>query len=131
MKAVLYNKKAHPDKLVYCDIDKPVPQDNEILVKIIAVSINAADYRAMKMGTIPKKKIFGADIAGRVESAGKNIQQFKTGDEVIGEIADYGFGGFAGYALAPEKLLVHKPANISFEDAAALPIAALTFTIIA
>jgi len=126
MKAIVYNKKAHPDKLVYCDIAKPVPNDNEVLVKIVAVSINAADYRSMKMGMIPKKKIFGADIAGRVESAGKNIQHFKPGDEVIGEIADYGFGGLAEFALAPEKLLFHKPATISFEDAAALPMAAIT-----
>ena len=126
MKAIVFNKKAHPDKLVYCEIEKPIPGENEVLVKIIAVSVNAADYRSMKMGLIPKKKIFGADIAGIVESAGRNIQQFKPGDEVIGEIADHGFGGFAEYALAPEKLLVHKPSKISFEDAAALPMAALT-----
>lgn len=126
MKAIVYNKKALPDKLVYCDIEKPVPNDNEVLVKIIAVSVNAADYRSMKMGLIPKKKIFGADIAGRVESVGKNIRQFKSGDEVIGDLADYGFGGFAEYALSPEKLLVKKPPKISFEDAAALPMAALT-----
>ncbi len=126
MKAIVYNKKAYPDKLVYSDIEKPVPNDNEVLVKIMAVAVNAADYRSMKMGIIPKKKIFGADIAGRVESVGINIQQFKPGDEVIGEIADYGFGGFAEYALAPERLLVHKPAKISFETAAALPMAALT-----
>jgi len=126
MKAIVYNKKAHPDKLVYCDVEKPVPNDNEVLVRIIVVSVNAADYRSMNMGLIPKKKIFGADIAGIVESAGRNIRQFKPGDEVIGEIADHGFGGFAEYALAPEKLLVHKPSKISFEDAAALPMAALT-----
>jgi NADPH:quinone reductase-like Zn-dependent oxidoreductase len=126
MKAIVYNKKAHPDKLVYSDVEKPIPNDNEVLVKIIAVSVNAADYRSMKMGLIPKKKIFGADIAGIVESAGKNIHQFVPGDEVIGEISEYGFGGFAEYALAPEKLLVHKPAKISFEDAAALPISAVT-----
>jgi len=126
MKAIVYNKKAHPDKLVYCDVEKPVPNDNEVLVRIIVVSVNAADYRSMNMGLIPKKKIFGADIAGIVESAGKNIRQFKPGDEVIGEIADHGFGGFAEYALAPEKLLVNKPSKISFEDAAALPMAALT-----
>ena len=126
MKAIVYNKKARPDRLVYCEIEKPVPNDNEVLVKIIAVSVNAADYRSMKMGMIPKKKIFGADIAGKVESVGKNILQFKPGDEVIGEIAGHGFGGFAEYALAPEKLLVHKSAKISFEDAAALPMATLT-----
>jgi NADPH:quinone reductase-like Zn-dependent oxidoreductase len=126
MKAIVFNKKALPDKLVYSDVEKPVPDDNEVLVKIIAVSINAADYRSMKMGLIPKKKIFGADIAGRVESAGKNIQQFKPGDEVIGDLADYGFGGLAEYALTPERLLVLKPPDISFEDAAALPMAAVT-----
>jgi NADPH:quinone reductase-like Zn-dependent oxidoreductase len=126
MKAIVYNKKVLPDKLVCMDIEKPVPDDNEVLVKIIAVSVNAADYRSMKMGLIPKKKIFGADIAGKVESVGKNIQRFKSGDEVIGDLADYGFGGLAEYALAPERLLVHKPANISFEDAAALPMAAVT-----
>jgi NADPH:quinone reductase-like Zn-dependent oxidoreductase len=126
MKAVIYDKKAHPDKLVVRDIEKPVPTAGEVLVKIFAVSINAADYRSMKMGMIPKKKIFGADIAGRVVSVGKNIRRFQPGDEVVGEIAAYGFGGFAEYAVAPEKLLVHKPVNVSFEDAAALPMAALT-----
>jgi NADPH:quinone reductase-like Zn-dependent oxidoreductase len=126
LKAIVYNKKALPDKLVYCDIEKPIPNDNEVLVKIIAVSVNAADYRSLKMGLIPKKKIFGADIAGRVESLGKNIKQYRYGDEVIRDLADYGFGGFAEYAVAPEKLLVHKPGRISFEDAAALPMAAVT-----
>ncbi len=125
MKAIVY-KKNLPDKLVYCDVEKPIPNDNEVLVKIIAVSVNAADYRSIKMGLIPKKKIFGADIAGRVEAVGENISQFRFGDEVIGDLAGYGFGGFAEYALAPEKFLVLKPANVSFEDAAALPMAAVT-----
>jgi len=126
MKAVVYNKKALPDKLVYCDVGKPVPNDNEVLIKIVAVSANAADYRSMKMGIIPKRGIFGADIAGRVESIGKNICQFKPGDEVIGDLASYGFGGFAEYAVAPEKVLISKPSGISFDDASALPMAALT-----
>jgi NADPH:quinone reductase-like Zn-dependent oxidoreductase len=126
MKAVVYNKKTRPGKLVLSDIEKPVPNNREVLVKIVAVSVNAADYRSMKMGMIPKKKIFGADIAGIVESVGNNIQQFKPGDEVAGEIAGYGFGGFAEYAVAPERLFVHKPGNISFEEAAAIPMAALT-----
>ena len=80
MKAIVYNKKALPDKLEYSDVEKPVPNDDEVLVKIISVSLNAADYRSLKMGLIPKKKIFGADIAGIVESAGKSIKQFKPGD---------------------------------------------------
>ena len=126
MKAVVYNKKGVPDRLIYCDVEKPVPNDNEVLIKIVAASVNAADYRSMSMGIIPKRRIFGADIAGRVESAGKNIRHFKPGDEVTGDLASYGFGGFAEYTVAPEKALVLKPAKLSFEDTAALPLAALT-----
>lgn len=126
MKAVVYNRNSSPDKLIYSDVEKPVPNDNEVLIKVVAVSANAADYRSIKMGLIPKKKIFGADIAGRVDSVGRNIQQFKLGDEVIGDLSDYGFGGFAEYAVAPEKALIPKPAKISFEEAASLPMAALT-----
>ena len=126
MKAVIYNKKGSPEKLIYCDVDKPIPNDNEVLIKIHAVSVNAADYRAMRMGMIPKRRIFGADISGRVESVGKNILQFKPGDEVMGDLAAYGFGGFAEYVGAPEKALIPKPAKLSFEEAAALPMAGLT-----
>ncbi len=126
MKAIVYTKKGLPDKLIYSDVEKPRPNDNEVLIKILAVSANAADYRSMRMGMIPKKRIFGADIAGKVESVGKNIQQFKLGDEVFGDLSDYGFGGFAEYAVAPEKALIPKPAKILFEEAAALPIAAIT-----
>ena len=79
----MYNKNSLPDKLIYCDVEKPIPNDNEVLIKVVAVSANAADYRSMRMGLIPKRKIFRADIAGRVESIGKNIKQIKTGDEVI------------------------------------------------
>jgi NADPH:quinone reductase-like Zn-dependent oxidoreductase len=126
MKAIVYYKKGSPDKLIYKDIEKPSPNDNEILIKIYATSINAADYRSMKMGIIPKKKVFGADVSGKVESVGKNIQKFKRGDYVIGDLSDYGFGGFAEYAVAPEKALVSKPANISYEEAAAIPLAGIT-----
>jgi NADPH:quinone reductase-like Zn-dependent oxidoreductase len=126
MKAVVYNKKDSPDKLVFCDVEKPVPNENEVLIRVHAVSINAADYRSMKMGLIPKRKIFGADISGRVESVGRNIIQFNPGDEVLGDLASFGFGGLAEYAVAPEKVLINKPAKISFEEAAALPMASLT-----
>jgi len=126
MKAIVYDRKTVPGKLVLRDVEKPVPSDDEVLVKIIATSVNAADYRSLKLGLIPKKKIFGVDIAGKVQAVGKNIQQFMTGDEVVGEISAYGSGGFAEYAVAPEKLLVHKPATISFENAAAIPMAAVT-----
>jgi 2-desacetyl-2-hydroxyethyl bacteriochlorophyllide A dehydrogenase len=126
MKAIVYNRKSSHEKLIYRDVEKPLPNDDEVLIKILAVSVNAADYRSMKMGLIPKRKILGADIAGRVESVGKNIRQFKPGDEVLGDLAGFGFGGFAEYAVAPEKALIIKPSKISFEEAAALPMAALT-----
>jgi NADPH:quinone reductase-like Zn-dependent oxidoreductase len=126
MKAVIYNKKGSPEKLIYCDVDKPVPTDNEVLIKIHAVSVNAADYRSMKMGLIPKSRIFGADIAGIIESVGKNITLFKVGDEVMGDLGVRKFGGFAEYTTAPEKVLIIKPAKISMEEGAALPMAALT-----
>jgi len=126
MKAVVYNKKGLPDKLIYSDVDKPVPNDNEVLIKVLAVSVNAADYRSIRMGFIPKRKVFGADIAGWVESIGKNIRQFKPGDKVIGDLSGCGFGGFAEYAVAPEKALIPKRAKILFDEAAALPMAAIT-----
>jgi NADPH:quinone reductase-like Zn-dependent oxidoreductase len=126
MKAVVFDKKSSPARLIYCDVDKPVPDDDEVLIKVIAVAPNAADYRSMNMGIIPRRRIFGADIAGCIESVGKNIIQLKAGDEVIGDLASFGFGGFAEYVTAPEKALIIKPAKISFEDGAAMPMAALT-----
>jgi NADPH:quinone reductase-like Zn-dependent oxidoreductase len=126
MKAVVYNRKGSPEKLIYCDIDKPVPTDNEVLIKVHCLSLNAADYRSMKMGIIPKRKIFGADIAGSIESIGKNIGHFKPGDEVMGDLASFGFGGLAEYVTAPESALIKKPSKISYEEAATLPMAGLT-----
>jgi NADPH:quinone reductase-like Zn-dependent oxidoreductase len=78
------------------------------------------------MGIIPKRKIFGADIAGRIVAAGKNISSFKPGDEVLGDLGSFGFGGLAEYVTAPERALIIKPHRISFEDGATLPMAALT-----
>lgn len=126
MKAVVYNKKGSPEKLIYCETDKPAPNDDEVLIKVYAVSLNAADYRSMKMGIIPKRKIFGADISGRIGSVGKNITQFKPGDEVLGDLARFGFGGLAEYITAPERALITKPPQISFEDGASLPMSGLT-----
>ena len=126
MKAVVYEKSNSPEVLVCREVEKPVPNDAEVLVKIHAGSINAADYRSMRLGIIPKRKIFGADIAGTVEAAGKSIKKFKVGDEVFGDISGCGFGGFAEYVAVPESALVLKPASVSFEDAAAVPMAAIT-----
>ena len=126
MKAVVFEKSNSPEVLVYREVEKPVPNDAEVLIKIHAVSINAADYRSMHLGIIPKRKIYGADIAGTVEAAGKNIQKLKVGDEVFGDISGCGFGGFAEYVAVPENVLALKPASVSFEDAAATPMAAIT-----
>jgi NADPH:quinone reductase-like Zn-dependent oxidoreductase len=126
MKAVIYDKKGSPDKLVLSEVEKPVPGDDEVLIRVQAVSLNAADYRSMKMGIIPKKKIFGADVAGIIESAGKNIKEFRPGDEVMGDLASYGFGGLAEYVTAPETLIVHRPAGVTPAEAASLPMAAMT-----
>lgn len=101
MKAVLYSKRGTPDKLTIREIKKAIPGDDEVLIQVHVVSLNAADYRSMKMGLIPEKKIFGADVAGIIESVGRNNTLFKPGDAVIGELADYGFGGLAQYVTAP------------------------------
>jgi len=126
MKAVIFDKKSSTEKLTYCDVEKPVPTDNELLIEIHAASINAADYRMIQMGFPPKKKIFGADVSGIVESVGKNVNKFKPGDYVIGELSGYGFGGLAEYVAAPEKAFIIKPEEITFEDAASFPLAATT-----
>jgi len=126
MKAVVFEKSNSPEVLVYREVEKPVPNDAEVLIKIHAVSINAADYRSMRLGIVPKRKIYGADIAGTVEATGKNIQKLKVGDEVFGDISGCGFGGFAEYVTVPENVLALKPAGVSFKDAAAIPMAAVT-----
>jgi NADPH:quinone reductase-like Zn-dependent oxidoreductase len=126
MKAVIFDKKSTSEKLTCCDVEKPAPADNELLVQVYSSSVNAADYRMLQMGFPPKKKIFGADVAGVVEAVGNNVKDFKPGDSVIGELSDVGFGGFAEYVCASEKAFVHKPEELSFEYAASLPLAATT-----
>lgn len=123
MKAVVYDKSNFPDVLALLEVEKPIPSDNEVLVKIYVVSVNAADYRSMKMGIIPKRKIFGADIAGRVEAVGKNINKFTIGDEVFGDISACGFGGFAEYVAVTESVLALKPVSVTFETATTVPMA--------
>jgi NADPH:quinone reductase-like Zn-dependent oxidoreductase len=125
MKAVVYEKHDAPNVLVFREVEKPVPNDNELLVKIYAVSVNAGDYRSIKMGIVPKRKIFGSDIAGRVEAVGKSIRQYEVGDDVFGDISACGLGGFAEYVAVPETPLALKPASVSFETAAAVPMAAV------
>ena len=126
MKAVIFDKKSTSEKLTYCEVEKPTPAENELLVQVYAASINAADYRMLQLGFPPKKKIFGADVAGIVEAVGNNVKDFKPGDSVIGELSGVGFGGFAEYVCASEKAFVHKPEELTVENAAALPLAATT-----
>ncbi|HEX2945910.1 MAG TPA: NAD(P)-dependent alcohol dehydrogenase [Clostridia bacterium] len=126
MKAVVYDKRNSPNLLAIKEIEKPFPGGDEVLVKIHTVSVNAADYRSMKMGIIPKRKIFGSDIAGTVEAVGKNIKRFSIGNEVAGDISAAGFGGFAEYVAVPENVLTFKPADVAFETAAAVPMSAVT-----
>jgi NADPH:quinone reductase-like Zn-dependent oxidoreductase len=133
MKAIVYEAYGPPDVLELEAVEKPVPRDDEVLVSVHAAALNYVDWallrgipfliRMMSGGlSKPKNTILGADIAGRVEAIGRGVTQFQPGDEVFGDISDYGFGGFAEYVSAPESQLARKPANTSFEEAAAVPM---------
>ena len=133
MKAMVYTEYGAPDVLQLTEVEQPVPRDGEVLVSVHAAAVNFGDWallrgrpfvvRLMSGGLRrPKTSILGADIAGRVEVVGSNVTQFRPGDEVFGDISACGFGGFAEYAAAPEEELAPKPGNISFEQAAAVPM---------
>ena len=136
MKAMVYEKFGSPDLVLQLkEVEQPTPGDNEVLVKVNAASVNYGDWayvrgepfivRLIGAGLFkPKYKILGSDIAGRVEAIGRNVEQFQPGDELFGELAMCGWGGFAEYASAPENVLALKPANLTFEEAAAVPQAA-------
>ncbi len=137
MKAIVYTRYGTPDELQYQEVEKPTPQDNEVLVKVQAVSLNSADWRLLTANPFlvrlmaggllkPAHTILGADIAGRVEAVGSQITQFQPGDEVYGDLSGCGLGGLAEYVCARETALALKPANLTFEQAAAVPMAAVT-----
>lgn len=136
MKAIVYTEYGSPDVLQLKEITKPTPKDNEVLVKVYAVSVNSGDLHLLRADPFlirlssgllkPKNQILGSDIAGRVEAVGSNIKEFKPGDDVFGNISADGWGGFAEYVSVHEEALALKPANISFEEAAAMPMAAFT-----
>jgi NADPH:quinone reductase-like Zn-dependent oxidoreductase len=126
MKAIVIDKKNAPDVLVLREVEKQIPTGSEVLVKIMACGINAYDYRSMQLNMIPPRKILGEDIAGIVEAVGNDVKKFKVGDQVFGEIASAGSGGFAEYVAVDEKYLTFKPSTVSFEEAAALPMAGVT-----
>ena len=136
MKAMIYTEYGSPSVLHLENVEKPLVSDDDVLVKVVAASVNAADWHLLTadiflvrlaMGVLkPKHHILGADLAGRVEAVGKNVTQFKPGDEVFGDIFQHGSGSFAEYASVPAATLALKPTNLSFAEAAAVPLAAIT-----
>ncbi len=132
MKAIVYHEYGSPDVLKLEEVQKPTPADNQLLIKVYAVSLNRSDWEGLtgkplyaRIGGLikPNNRIPGSDIAGTVEAVGKDVKQFKPGDEVFGLMLNYG-GGFAEYACKSEKALALKPAGMTFAEAAAIPQAA-------
>jgi NADPH:quinone reductase-like Zn-dependent oxidoreductase len=132
VKAIVYTEYGSPDVLQFTDVEKPAPKDDEVLIRIRAASVNPLDWHFLR-GTPyairlqaglrrPKVTRLGVDVAGQLEAVGRNVTRFRPGDEVFGACK----GAFAEYGCAPESTLVLKPANLTFEQAAAVPVAALT-----
>ena len=136
MKAFIYERYGPPETLRMAEVDKPVPKADQVLVKVLAASVNAADWHVLRgkplfsratLGLLrPKHQILGGDVAGRVEAVGGGVTRFKPGDEVYANLLDHGYGGFAEYVSVPVSVMSLKPAQLSFEEAAAVPMAATT-----
>ena len=137
MKAVVYKNYGSPEVLHIAQVGKPAPKENEVLVKIQAASINSRDWRMLRADPFvirfmvgglfsPKYPILGVDMAGRVEAVGSQVTQYQPGDEVFGCVGLQSGGAFAEYTCATVEEIVLKPANLSFEQAASAPLAALT-----
>jgi NADPH:quinone reductase-like Zn-dependent oxidoreductase len=136
MKAFIYERYGPPETLRMAEVDKPAPNTDEVLVKVLAASVNAADWHVLRgkplfsratLGLLrPKHKILGVDVAGQVEAVGGGVTRFQPGDEVYANLLDHGYGGFAEYVSVPVNMMSLKPANLSFEEAAAVPMAATT-----
>ena len=133
MKAIVRHKYGSPDVLKLEELPKPTARDDRLLVKVEAVSLNAADWEILRADPLyvrfvgfglrnPKIKVLGSDIAGRVEAVGKNVKEFQPGDEVFADIFGEGMGGLAEYVCVPESAPVaRKPAAMTFEEAATIP----------
>ncbi len=137
MRAMLFTRYGPPDVLHLGEVERPTPGPDEVLVRVRAASANPADWHLMRGEPFlarlqaglrkPKRAILGADVAGTVEAVGTEVTRFQPSDEVFGELfSSLRFGGFAEYAAVPRRALVHKPANVTFEEAAAVPLAAIT-----
>ena len=133
-KAIVFTRYGTPDVLDLQEVAKPTPKDDEVLVRVHAVSINDWDWQILQgipfsnrltFGVRrPKKQILGSDVAGRIEAVGKNVKRFQPGEDVFGDLSGH-WGGFAEYVCAREKALALKPAAMTFEEAAAIPQAAM------
>ena len=136
MRAMVYEKYGSPEVLELREIEKPTPKEDEVLIKVQAASVNAMDYRfltgtpllaRLMAGLLkPKHKVLGLDVAGRVEAVGVNFKQFQPGDDVFALSMNH--GAFAEYICVPESqiIMVLKPVNMSFEEAASVPFSALS-----
>jgi NADPH:quinone reductase-like Zn-dependent oxidoreductase len=136
MKAFIYERYGPPETLRIVEVDKPSLEAGEVLVRVLGASVNAADWHVLRgkplfsratLGLLrPKYQILGVDVAGRVEAVGGGVTGFRAGDEVYANLLDHGYGGFADYVPVPVEVMALKPANLSFEEAAAVPMAATT-----
>lgn len=134
MKAIVYDRYGPPDVLRLMDVPVPEPIHDQVCIRVCRVSVNAPDWRLMRAnpwiarlatGLVrPRIRTLGSDVAGTVVKTGPDVKQFRVGDDVFGDLARYGFGGFAEFVCAPERALARKPAGVSFDDAAATPMAA-------
>lgn len=136
MQAMVYTTYGAPAMLHLQEVARPSPKNDEVLIRVHASSINAWDWDLLRGSPFltrlagggirtPRHSILGADVAGRVEEAGRDVAVFQPGDEVFGDLSGSGFGGFAEYVCAPAGILARKPVDLSFEQAAALPQAAV------
>jgi NADPH:quinone reductase-like Zn-dependent oxidoreductase len=134
MKALVMDSYGTPDVLELRDVATPTPKADQVLVRVCAASVNDWDWGLLRGAPInrvfsglltPRVRILGGDIAGRVEAVGASVKAFRPGDEVYGDLCMSGFGAFAEYVCAPEAGLVHKPAGMTFEQAAAIPQAGM------
>jgi NADPH:quinone reductase-like Zn-dependent oxidoreductase len=136
VQAFIYERYGPPQTLRMTEVDTPVATADQVLVKVLAASVNAADWHLLRgkplfsratLGLLrPKHQVLGVDIAGRVEAVGADVTRFQPGDQVYANLLDHGYGGFADYVAAPVEAVALKPASLSFEEAAAVPMAATT-----
>jgi 2-desacetyl-2-hydroxyethyl bacteriochlorophyllide A dehydrogenase len=142
MKAIVYEKYGPPDVLQLQEVEKPAPRDNEVLIRVFATSVTTGDCNARGFVFVPpgfgllprfmfglrtpKRTILGMELSGEIEAVGKDVELFRKGDQVFG-ILDTSFGAYAEYVCMPEKgTLAVKPANMTYEEAAAIPFGAIT-----